>query len=97
MTLLVLLTSLGSGTAARASGASYVQAPVPASLPAGSHELPALRSRTSRTYLLASGDYRAEVSAGSLNYKDAQGLWQPIDNTLVASGAATETAPTPSR
>ncbi|MCM3923452.1 hypothetical protein ND748_17515 [Frankia sp. AiPs1] len=29
--------------------------------------------------------YRTEVSSSPVNYRDAQGAWQPIDTTLVAS------------
>ncbi len=47
-------------------------------------ELPALRTRTSHTYLGSDGTYQAQVFPGSINYQDANGAWQPIDNTLVA-------------
>jgi RHS repeat-associated protein len=49
-------------------------------------EIPALRTRTSRTYA-EDGMYTAQIFAGSINYQDADGQWQPIDNTLVASTA----------
>jgi hypothetical protein len=62
---------------------NYVATPVPAELAAGSRELPDLRRQNSRSYLSPDGDYRALVSSGPINYKDAQNLWQPIDNTLV--------------
>lgn len=49
-------------------------------------EQPALRTRTSRTYLDTDGVYQAVISAGSVNFKDPAGNWQPIDTKLVASG-----------
>jgi RHS repeat-associated protein len=49
------------------------------------HEDVALRTRTSRTYVLPNGDLRALVYPGSVNFKDSSGRWQPIDNTLVPS------------
>lgn len=48
-------------------------------------ELPALRTRTSHTYLGSDGTYQAQIFSGSINYQDANGKWQPIDNTLVPS------------
>jgi hypothetical protein len=48
-------------------------------------EIPVLRTRTGRTYLDAHGQHVAVVAAGSSNFRDAQGEWQPIRNELVAS------------
>lgn len=42
------------------------------------------RTRTSDTYSLGQL-YEAVVYPGSINYQDAAGKWQPIDNTLVQS------------
>jgi RHS repeat-associated protein len=50
-----------------------------------SGEVLSMRSRTSRTYLRPDGAYRAVISPGSMNYRDGNGVWQPIDNRLVAS------------
>jgi YD repeat-containing protein len=47
-----------------------------------STEVVSLRTRTSRTFE-QNGTYQTEISVGSLNYKDAAGNWQPIDNSLV--------------
>lgn len=47
-------------------------------------ELPALRTRTSHTFLGSDGTYQAQIFSGSINYQDANGAWQPIDNTLVS-------------
>ena len=56
------------------------------SVPPAVDELPGLRTRTSRTYLV-NGEYQAELYGGSVNYQDSAGNWQPIDNSLVASTA----------
>lgn len=53
----------------------------------GPVEVAALRSRDSRT-LRVDDHYRAEVFPGPIHYQDANGAWQPIDNTLVSAGAA---------
>lgn len=51
----------------------------------GERELPELRTRTSATYARPDGSYRAEISTGSLHYRDGGGAWQRIDDGLVAS------------
>lgn len=56
-------------------------------LPEGSREVPALRKRNARTYLTPKGDYVAELFPGSINYRDEQGAWQPIENELVPSSS----------
>ena len=48
-------------------------------------EITSLRTRTSDTYLTASGAYQTVLSAGSVNYQDPTGAWQPIDDSLVSS------------
>jgi hypothetical protein len=48
------------------------------------HELPQLRTQFSRTYATRGG-YEAKLYAGSVNYQDGSGAWQPIDNTLIPS------------
>ena len=50
-------------------------------------EVASLRTQTSRTYV-SHGVYSRQISPGPVNYQDAQGAWQPIDNTLVPSDAA---------
>jgi RHS repeat-associated protein len=54
----------------------------------GLQEITSLRTRTSDTYQTPSGAYQTVVSAGSMNYQDASGAWQPIDDTLVPSAVA---------
>src|SRR5438445_308471 len=59
-------------------------------LPPGAVELPALRTRTSDTFRAPApgrGSFAenvAVISRDSINYRDADGVWQPIDDTLVA-------------
>jgi len=47
-------------------------------------EILAARSRNSRTFIQG-GNYETLIYPGSVNYQDAKGLWQPIDDTLVSS------------
>jgi hypothetical protein len=51
-------------------------------------EITALRTRDSRTFRSPTGSFVAVLARGAVNYQDANGQWQPIDNTLVASSAA---------
>lgn len=51
-------------------------------------EVTALRTRSSRTYAGPHGSFVDVISGGAVNYKDAQGNWQPIDDTLVPSTGA---------
>jgi YD repeat-containing protein len=57
----------------------------PAQSPTVPGEIPWKRSATSRTVRNANGSYTFEASTVPLNYRDEDGLWQPIDNTLVTS------------
>jgi RHS repeat-associated protein len=66
--------------AAVSSGAS-------GALPPPSQEIPALRTQTSDTYVVSGGNELISYS-GPINYKSAQGSWQPIDDSLVTSNAA---------
>jgi RHS repeat-associated protein len=50
-------------------------------------EVAQLRTRNSRTYRDADGGLVARVSAESVNYRDPDGVWQPIRNGLVATDA----------
>lgn len=80
--LLVALV-VGSSSSAEDS-APAVTAPVAA---ASGAEVPALRTESSRTYRKAGGGYQAQVSAGPVNYRDANGDWQPIDTDLDPDGS----------
>jgi RHS repeat-associated protein len=50
---------------------------------AGAREIGALRTETSRTFLMPDGRYFAQIFAEPVNYRDAQGRWQQIDDSLV--------------
>src|SRR5437763_17122730 len=81
----------GSRTAASAAGGA---APVAAVDPStsgpstGGVELPRLRTARSRTWVRADGLHVTRVYPQVVNYRDAQGDWQPIDATLERSGSA---------
>ncbi|MBS1870475.1 MAG: DNRLRE domain-containing protein [Actinobacteria bacterium] len=54
----------------------------------GGHEIPSLRTANSRTYVAPNGMHVARVSAGPVNFKDADGNWQPIDPRLEREGSS---------
>ena len=62
----------------------------PQATPAASHgpEIPALRGMYSRTYEGSHGTAQLVLYPEPVNYRDAHGAWQPIDDSLVPSGAA---------
>jgi RHS repeat-associated protein len=60
---------------------------IPAS-PTVKTELASARTQYSRTYANPGGKYTLQSGTNRLNYKDANGAWQPIDTTLVAAPAA---------
>ena len=49
-------------------------------------ELPSLRTRTTQTFEAKGGSYELRMATESINYRDATGRWQPIDNTLRVDG-----------
>jgi RHS repeat-associated protein len=55
-------------------------------IPAG-QEIVGRRTATSRTYADDHGFLRTRVYPGPVNYRDAAGHWQPIDDTLVADAS----------
>src|SRR2546423_1281447 len=57
----------------------------------GKHEDPSLRTAHSETGVDAQGRHTARIYAGPVHYRDAQGSWQPIDNTLVPDGSGNVT------
>ncbi|MCX5069029.1 polymorphic toxin-type HINT domain-containing protein [Micromonospora lupini] len=57
--------------------------------PAKSRELPAARTANERTYDNGDGTQTTEFSETPINYRTANGDWQPIDTRLVASRDAT--------
>ncbi|MGA8364941.1 MAG: RHS repeat-associated core domain-containing protein [Solirubrobacteraceae bacterium] len=62
----------------------------PQATPAASHgpEIPALRGMYSRTYEGSHGTAQLVLYPEPVNYRDVHGAWQPIDDSLVPSGAA---------
>jgi RHS repeat-associated protein len=50
-------------------------------------ELPGLRTATSRTFELPSGERAAKIYPTAVNFEDEGGDWLPIDNELVSEGA----------
>lgn len=46
-------------------------------------EVISMRTATSRTYRNTDGSFREVITAGLVNFKDANGRWQKIDTTLV--------------
>src|SRR5207247_2295184 len=51
-------------------------------------ELTAQRNAFSRVFALSDGRVQAEVSAVPVNYRDARGVWRPIDTTVRPTTAA---------
>jgi len=47
-------------------------------------EVPSLRTRTSRTFATGNGNLVAKIASEPINYLDASGRWEPIDNALIA-------------
>ncbi|TMC54270.1 MAG: DNRLRE domain-containing protein [Chloroflexi bacterium] len=70
-------------------GTSYIAPTAPgkptAKDPVGA-EKPTLRTRNSRTFSSGGRQLTTLVYAGSVNYRDASGSWQAIDNSLVKTG-----------
>ena len=77
--LLVYAGLAGAGT--DAGGGARVTDVEPGQDPG--RELPALRTETSRTFELPSGQLAAQVYPAPVNFRGAGGKWQPIDNDLV--------------
>ncbi|HVD47847.1 MAG TPA: DNRLRE domain-containing protein, partial [Candidatus Limnocylindria bacterium] len=48
-------------------------------------ELPDRRTKNSKTSRNANGTYTTTITNGPINYRDANGKWQPIDSVLTAS------------
>jgi RHS repeat-associated protein len=80
LSALVISPDLGAlgGREADAAPAATVDAP---SLLPGK-EVVSLRDRFSRTYVTSSGLYRKVTSLSPVNFRNANGAWQPIDSTL---------------
>src|SRR5262245_31657636 len=50
-------------------------------------EVVRLRTPNSRTFQRSDGRMETRISSAPMNFRDASGAWQPIDNTLVAGDA----------
>ena len=72
---------LADGTTIRPSSPSYVP-------PASPTEVVSLRDDNSKVTANADGTFTLEASSDRLNYRDANGAWQPIDLTLVTDPAS---------
>lgn len=83
-----------SQSAAPVPDPQYATGPV-GTLPGGSFppganviaELPGLRTATSRSFLTATGSHVLMSYAGPVNYKDAKGAFQPIDDTALPTSS----------
>jgi len=93
---MVALLGLVPGAAGTIPQAGAAGAPPPVvgappaakQVPTAKAEVVGRRTRTSRTYANSNGTFSTVYYAGSMNYQDANGAWQPIDNTLVKDSAA---------
>lgn len=84
------LPARAAAFAATAANTQPVGGPPPGSFAAPAaarQELPQSRTRTSRTYALGDGSAQVVLAPGPINYRDGQGAWQPIANTLVPVAA----------
>lgn len=76
--LLVLVLPLGVGGLPSAAVGDEVGVTVV-------RELTERRTEYASTYLLSNGQLRTVFSQAPVNYKDADGAWQPVDTALVAN------------
>jgi RHS repeat-associated protein len=95
--LIIVLVVAGLAGAAVASGANGDSAPsdeadaAALSAPPSTseaEELPAKRTATSDTYELPSGERETRVFQTPVNYRDAEGDWQPIEEGLQREGSS---------
>lgn len=91
--VLAMLLAVGSGIAFAEQGQPDQASEVPSSpltLEPGP-EIPSARTATSRTFRLEDGTREARIYEHPINYLDAEGEWQPIENGLeeTADGAIT--------
>lgn len=88
--ILILLVGVCPLSPSRAHRAIAAPSALPtrpfSSLSRETGELVSRRTRTSRTYQ-QDGHYVTQISQDSVNYKDASGNWQPIDDSLVPATA----------
>ncbi|MBW3651311.1 MAG: hypothetical protein KY458_12165, partial [Actinobacteria bacterium] len=70
------------GSAAPAAAEQLLTTGAPAGL-GESAEVVERRTQDSRTFLTEDGKFETTFYGGAVNYLDSEGLWQPIDNSLV--------------
>jgi YD repeat-containing protein len=92
--LIVLCAALGYAALASASSKSSSVAEIPGEVQVV-RELPSLRTATSDTFLQTDGSRVARVYATPVNFRAANGEWQPIDDTLVNDANGWHTAASP--
>lgn len=87
--VLVFAVSAARGEKSGDEGQGVVAADDPASQPV--QELPDRRTASSNTFLLADGSLETRLFQAPVNYRDAKGDWQPIEEQLeeLPSGAVT--------
>lgn len=76
------VTGLSLAPRARSEESAAEEAPVEAAVPPGATELPEKRTATSDTYELHSGMLETRIYGTPVNYEDAEGEWQPIEEGL---------------
>ena len=81
--VLAVLPVLGVASAGSTAAATGTNGAVPVA--PSEHELAGLRSQGSDTYVEVNGLHKTVFSAASVNYRDGNGAWQPIDSSLAAS------------
>lgn len=92
----ITLLVLGSGIAfaeqdESASESSQIDATLSASPPDPGAEIKADRTATSQTFRLSDGALETRVFENPINYRDADGQWQPIEEELEEANGATLT------
>ena len=85
-TVLVSVGTLATPSAHATEAATTVAPTSPGSAPVSSTTAPSsLQSEYATTTIQPGGIRKTEMSSTPLNYKNSQGAWTPIDNSLVAS------------
>jgi hypothetical protein len=84
-----LVVALVTGPLSQADNGASSSIPAIAGTPTvnAGVEVPSLRTAVSRTYRRSDGSFRSVISAGPMNFRDASGVWQPIDTRLKSDGA----------
>jgi hypothetical protein len=75
-------TDASTGDAAASASTVVSQAGAEAS-PTVVREIESSRTADSSKYLMSDGSFQTMISPSDVNYKDADGTWEPIDTSLV--------------